>query len=438
MNSQFDSRTHGFKMRSRPREPQRPAGQAAAMQHTKQLARADETTGLNRSPREPSGRDLRALAWFIVVLPALLLNYFGQGALIISRPGTVDNPFFRMVDSWALYPLVLITTAATIIASQALISGSYSLTMQAVQLGYAPRMTLEHTSAKQRGQIYIRGINWTLMIACIGLVLGFRTSSNLAAAYGVAVTTTMVVTSLLFFVLARDNWRWRLPVVVFLGGSFLLIDLVFWGSNLLKILHGGWFPLLIGGLVFTLLTTWKRGRQILAERMSERILPQHLFIESLQASPPVRVPGTAVYMSSDVRGTPPALLHNLKHNKVLHDHVIFLSVVTEEVPLIAAAQRSSVERMADGLYRVVLHYGFMEDVDVPDALAAIDHDGLEFAPMNTTYFLGRETLLATKQPGMAIWREKLFSLMSRNARNAASYFRLPPNRVVELGAQVEL
>ena len=379
------------------------------------------------------------LAWFAVVLPALLLNYFGQGALLIARPETAANPFFLMVPGWALLPVVALATTATVIASQALISGSYSLTMQAVQLGYSPRVDIQHTSALEKGQIYIPAINWILMIACIGLVLGFGSSSNLAAAYGVAVTTTMVVTSVLFYVVAREHWRWSLPVAIAVGGLFLAIDLAFWGANLLKIPHGGWFPLVVGVIVFTALTTWKQGRAILAARMKTRTLPMDEFQRMLLDHPPTRVPGTAVFMTSTQGGTPPALLHNLKHNKVLHQRVVFLSVITDEVPYVDAGKRSEVRRMHDGVAVITLHYGFMEDADVPAALAAIDDPAFRFAPMETSYFLGRETILATRGgKGMALWREKLFATMSNNARSAASFFRLPPNQVVELGAQVEL
>jgi KUP system potassium uptake protein len=385
------------------------------------------------------GRRPIRLAWFVVVLPALLLNYFGQGALVMRDPAAVENPFFLLAPTWALYPVVFIATAATVIASQALISGSYSLTMQAVQLGYSPRVAIDHTSAAERGQIYVPGINWLLMLSCIGLVLGFRSSSALAAAYGVAVTTTMVATSVLFYAVARERWRWSLPVAVLLGGSFLAIDLAFWGANLLKIPHGGWFPLLVGIVIFAIMTTWKKGRQILNERIFHRVLPRELFLKSITSNPPIRVPGVAVYMYNNPRGTPPALLHNLKHNKVLHDQVVFLSVHTDEVPYVKLEERVMVEPLADGFHQIVLHYGFMEDVDVPRALAGVQLDGLRFKPMETTYFLGRETLIPSKTVrGMAIWREKLFTVMSRNARPASSFFRLPPNRVVELGAQVEL
>jgi KUP system potassium uptake protein len=276
------------------------------------------------------------------------------------------------------------------------------------------------------------------MASCIALVLGFRTSSNLAAAYGVAVTTTMVVTTLLFYVVARERWRWSLPVVILVAGFFLIIDLAFWGANLLKIPSGGWFPLVVGAGVFTLLTTWKTGRRILSERLQTRTLPRAMFLREVAENPPTRVRGTAVFMYSNPEGTPPALLHNLKHNQVLHERVVFLSVLTEEVPYVGEGERIEIAPLGSGIFQVVLHVGFMENVDVPAVLATIRHDGLEFRPMTTSYFLGRETLIATRDPGMAIWRERLFAVMSRNARPASRYFCLPPNRVVELGAQIEL
>ena len=385
------------------------------------------------------GRRPIRLAWFVVVLPALLLNYFGQGALVINHPETVENPFFFMAPSWALYPVVIIATLATVIASQALISGAYSLTMQAVQFGYSPRVEIRHTSEKERGQIYIPVINWALMICCISLVIGFQSSTRLAAAYGVAVTTTMVVTSILFYVVARERWKWSLPVSIAVGGLFLAIDAAFWGANLIKIPHGGWFPLVVGVVVFTLLTTWKKGRQILWSRMSDRTLPLDLFIRDVLAHPPARVRGTAVFMSSSPNGVPPALLHNLKHNRVLHDRLVFLSISTEEIPYVSTEDRVEMKQVAEGVYKVSLLYGFMEDVDVPAALAQTNHESFEFKPMETSYFLGRETLIpSNREGGMSVWREMLFSAMSRNARSAASFFRLPPNRVVELGAQVEL
>jgi KUP system potassium uptake protein len=297
---------------------------------------------------------------------------------------------------------------------------------------------IDHTSATERGQIYIPAVNWALMVCCIGLVLGFRTSTNLAAAYGVAVTTTMAITTLLFYFVARERWGWSTPVAAAVAGGFLIIDLAFWGANLLKIPHGGWFPLVIGAVVFTLLSTWKKGRQVLSTRMREQSLPRPLFLENMAKHPPHRVKGPAVFMFGDTQGTPPALLHNLKHNKVLHERVVFLATITQEVPSVRPEERAEVEPLGNGFWQVTLRYGFMEDADVPAALQALGHPELAFKPMETTYFLGRETLIATKRPGMAMWREHLFAAMARNARPATTFFRLPPNRVVELGAQVEL
>ncbi|HEV2130517.1 MAG TPA: potassium transporter Kup, partial [Longimicrobiaceae bacterium] len=378
------------------------------------------------------------LTWIGLVLPALLLNYFGQGALLIGNPDAAANPFYRMAPVWALYPLVVLATAATVIASQALISGAFSLTRQAVQLGYSPRLRIEHTSAREIGQIYIPAVNWGLMIACIALVLGFRTSSNLAAAYGLAVTATMTITTLLLFVVMRDRWRWSLPVAGLLAGFFLVIDLAFFGANLTKVLHGGWFPLVVGAVLFTLLTTWKRGRRILRMRMESHLLPLETFLKEISVRPPLRVPGTAVFLFGDPTGVPPALLHNLKHNKVLHERVLLLNVITEEVPQVPEDKRLEVESLGGGFHRVRIHYGFMQDPNIPQALEGTAAHGLMLKPMETTYFLGRETLIPTRQPGMARWREQLFAWMSRNSQNATAYFCLPPNRVVELGAQVEL
>jgi KUP system potassium uptake protein len=384
------------------------------------------------------GRRPIRLAWFAVALPALLLNYFGQGALLLRDPSAVANPFYRMAPGWALLPVVVIATAATVIASQALISGAFSLTLQAVQLGYSPRVQVDHTSARERGQIYIPSVNWALMVACIGLVVGFRSSTNLAAAYGVAVTTTMTITTVLFYFVARERWRWGAARAGAVAGGFLAIDLAFFAANLPKVPRGGWFPLVVGAVVFTLLTTWKKGRHVLAARMRESAVPRDAFLADIAARPPHRVPGTAVFMSGDAHGTPPALRHNLKHNKVLHERVVFLAVATEEVPAVPAAERAEVRPLGNGFWHVRLSYGFMEHADVPAALGAVAHDGLAFRPMETTFFLGRETLIATDRPGMAVWRERLFSVLSRNARPATAFFRLPPNRVVELGAQVEL
>lgn len=377
-------------------------------------------------------------AWYAVVLPALLLNYFGQGAMLIRNPAAVENPFYRMVPPWALYPVVVIGTLAAVIASQALITGAFSLTMQAVQLGYMPRLRIDHTSSRERGQIYIPSVNWMLMIACIGLTLGFRNSSNVAAAYGVAVTSTMVITTLLLCVVERERWKWPMWATLLFTGFFLIIDLGFWTANIVKIPHGGWFPLVIGAVVFIGLTTWKTGRMILAERLQHGTLPIELFLKDVGEHPPHRVPGTAVFMYGNPHGTPPALLHSLKHYRVLHEQTVFLSVVTEEVPHVQPEQRIEASILGHGFFRVTLRYGFMEDPRVPDDLALVRVDGLDLSPGKTTYFLGRETLIPSRNPGMAIWREQLFSVMSRNARTATSFFGLPPNRVVELGAQIEL
>jgi KUP system potassium uptake protein len=384
------------------------------------------------------GRKPIRTAWYWVVLPALLLNYFGQGALLIREPAAVENPFFRMVPEWALYPVVVIATMAAVIASQALITGAYSLTMQAVQLGYMPRVEIRHTSGRERGQIYIPSVNWLLMISCIGLTLGFQRSTNVAAAYGVAVTTTMVVTTLLLFTVERERWRWPLWATLLFTGFFLVVDLAFWGANIVKIPHGGWFPLVVGAILFALMATWKTGRAILAERLQRGTLPIDLFLEDVGGRTVQRVPGTAVFMYGNRSGTPPALLHSLKHYKVLHEKVVLLSVETQEVPHVPEAERVSLEELGHGFYRIVLAYGFMEDPCVPDALAAVRADGLELRPGQISYFLGRETLIPSKNPGMAPWREHLFAVMSRNARTATSFFGLPPNRVVELGAQIEI
>lgn len=384
------------------------------------------------------GREPIRRAWVWVVLPALLLNYYGQGAAIINSPAAVANPFFSTVPEWALIPMVILATMAAVIASQALISGAYSLTLQAVQLGYCPRVRIEHTSAREFGQIYIPAVNWTLMVVCIALVIGFGSSANLAAAYGVAVSTTMTIATILLAFVAREKWKWSWWAAGAFAAFFLSIDLMFWVSNLIKIPEGGWFPLLVGGIVFTLLTTWKSGRLVLRKRMTERSIPRAQFLENLAKRPPHRVPGTAVFMYSNVHETPPALLHNLKHNKVLHETVVFLAVGTDEVPAVPKSERVRIEHLGSTFWQVKLNYGFMEDVDIPFELKSIVHDSLHFKPLETTYFLGRETLIATRKGELALWREKLFALMSRNARPATSYFRLPPNRVVELGAQVEL
>jgi KUP system potassium uptake protein len=379
------------------------------------------------------------LAWFTVVLPGLLLNYFGQGAIVIADPSMIEHPFFLMAPRWALIPLVALTACATVIASQAVISGAFSLTRQAVQLGYLPRVNIDHTSEREIGQVYIAGINWLLMLAAIGLVLGFRTSGRLASAYGVAVTTDMVFTTILFAFVAyrRLGWPpWAAAGIIF---AFLGIDLAFWGANLPKIPTGGWFPLVIATILFTVMTTWRKGRAILWRMMKERTLPIDLFLKSVQRSPPTRVPGLAVFMHGDPEVAPPALLHNLKHNKVLHERVLLLSVRVRDVPHVPREERISVTDLGAGIKRAEVRYGFAQDVHIPAALARADARGeIEFKPMETTYFLGRERLIARETPPMRRWRARLFAALSRNAAGATDFFMLPPNRVVELGTQLEI
>jgi KUP system potassium uptake protein len=377
-------------------------------------------------------------AWFFVMLPALLLNYLGQGALLIGSPSAARNPFYQMAPGWALYPIVILATLATVIASQAVISGAFSLTRQAVLLGYCPRLLIEHTSPHQIGQIYIPVINWTLMLTCIGLVIGFRSSSNLAAAYGVAVTTTMVITTLLFYVVMRRRWKWRWAAAVMLCGILLIAEVSFFGANIIKIADGGWFPLLIAAIAFTLMSTWKTGRRILLKRLEAASIPIEKFLADIQARPLARIPGTAVFMFGKREGTPPTLLRNIKHNKVLHEQNIILNVQTDETPRVAKEDRIEVEELGQGFFRIVLHYGFMEDPDIPDALSSIDVPGLNLSLEQTSFFLSRERLFATPKPGMAIWREHIFIWLSRNARGATSFYRIPPGRVVELGEQIEL
>jgi KUP system potassium uptake protein len=378
------------------------------------------------------------VAWFALVLPALLLNYFGQGALLLSNPAATEQPFFLLAPSWALLPLVGLATAAAIIASQALISGAFSLTQQAIQLGYCPRLDIEHTSHAEIGQVYVPQVNWALMISTIVIVIGFGSSTALAAAYGIAVTLTMVITAVLLQVVATERWGWSPALAYLVTGIFLAIDLAFFGANALKIAHGGWLPLVIGGLLFTLMTTWKTGRQLVAARLTARALPIEDFLARIVQTQPARVPGTAVFMTAQPRGAPPALTHNLRYNKVLHNHVVTLMVTTQPVPHVPADQQITVRALGHGIFDVVIRYGFMEDPNVPEALVRAGAQGLPLDEADVTYFLGRETLIVTRTPGMAMWRERLFVLLARNAVRATSYFRLPPERVVELGVQVEI
>jgi len=378
------------------------------------------------------------LIWFYLVLPSLLLNYFGQGALLLSDPSHAVNPFYHLAPEWALIPLVLLATTAACIASQAVIAGAFSLTRQAVQLGYIPRVEIKHTSASEIGQIYVPGLNLALMLACIWLVIEFKTSSSLAAAYGIAVTATMLITTILFYFVAHDKWRWPKWAALSLCAVFLVIDMAFFGANIIKVADGGWFPLAVALIVFAIMTTWKRGRQILSARHAETEIPQVDFIAMIQENPPHRVPGTAVFMYRNAVGVPSALLHNLKHNRVLHQRVVFLTVMSGEIPHVPRDERIQAIDLGHGFWRVIIRYGFMQDPDVPAALQQLPPELLVIKPMETTYFLGRETIVATERPGMALWQERLFARMIRNERTATSFFKLPPNRVVELGEQIEI
>ena len=378
------------------------------------------------------------LAWFTVSFPCLLLNYFGQGALLLRDPATAVNPFYHLAPGWALYPLIALATAATIIASQAVISGAFSLTRQAVQLGYSPRLTIEHTSSREIGQIYVPAVNWGLMLLTCLLVLGFQTSSNVAGAYGVALSTLMLMTTLMFYVMSREVWRWSLPRAAGVSGLFLAVDVPFFAANALKIRYGGWVPLVIAGAIFLLMTTWQRGREILGKRMLEKTVALKMLLADLAAEPPLRVPGTAVFMSGTTDGTPPALVHNLTHNKVLHERVVFLTVVTQDVPHVPAAERVTVKAIGKGFYSVIARYGFMDDPDIEDVLAACQVKSLDIPIAGTTFFLGRETLVASDRPDMVRWREQLFAFMSRNALRATAFFKIPADQVFEVGAQVEL
>ena len=376
--------------------------------------------------------------WFRLVFPALVLNYLGQGALLLEDPAAVANPFYRLAPGWALYPLIGLATLASVIASQALISGAYSITMQAIQLGYLPRMEIRHTSSHERGQIYMPMVNTLLLLGCVALVLGFQTSSRLAAAYGIAVTLTMLVTTGLFFVVARRAWGWGAGKAGLVCAAFLAVELVFFGANALKILHGGWFPLVVAAAVFTVMMTWKLGRRLLGRQLADRMLPLENLLESVAHESVPRVPGTAVYMAGNPRGTPLALLHNLKHNRVLHQRVILLTVVTEEVPHTDAAQRVRVEPLPHGFFRVTAHYGFMEKPDMEELLEACRGQGLEMHLAQVTFFLSRETIVRSSRPALSAWRSNLFAYLARNAQTATAFFGLPANRVVELGMQVEL
>ncbi len=384
------------------------------------------------------GRRPIRIGWFSMVLPALLLNYFGQGALILAEPDAVENPFYRLAPEWAIIPMTILATMATVIASQALISGAFSLTMQAIQLDYTPRMQIRHTSEDQRGQIYLPTVNWALMVSCIALVVGFRNSSSLAAAYGVAVTMTMFITTILFYVVARDRWAWRKRKAAAVCLPFLFVDLAFLGANLVKIPDGGWLPLVVGAVVFILMTTWRTGRVLVGRRLRQGELPLKTFIDSVSREPVTRVNGTAVFMYSRPGSTPPALLANLFHNRILHENVVILSVQTVDIPRVPPAGREQVLDHGQGFFSVRLQFGFMEEPDVPIALGHVLSSKVSFDPQHTSYFLGKESIRPSPREGMAAWRERLFAIMHRNATGAATYFGLPYERTVELGRQVDI
>jgi KUP system potassium uptake protein len=383
------------------------------------------------------GRNPIKLSWLSVVMPSLMLCYLGQGALLMADPTAIRNPFFLLAPEELRLPLVVLATMATVIASQAVISGAFSVTRQAVQLGYLPRIRILHTSASTEGQIYIPFINWTLLVLVIMLVLGFETSSNLAAAYGISVTGTMFISTCMVGILILYVWRWNRWLAALFIGTFLIIDGAYFAANLTKIPEGGWFPLLIGLIAFTLLTTWARGRYLMNQRLTESAMPMEVFIKSASRAA-TRVPGTAVFMTSTATGVPHALLHNLKHNKVLHERILILTVVIDEIPFIDMEDRIEVIDLGENFYRMILRYGFMQQPDVPATLKIVENCGPQIRMMDTSFFLARQTLLPSERPGMAIWREKLFAWMLRNAESAMEFFKLPTNRVVELGSQVEI
>jgi KUP system potassium uptake protein len=378
------------------------------------------------------------LAWFAIVMPALLLNYFGQGAMLLEHPENVRNPFYEMAPEWALYPLIVLATLATVIASQALITAAFSVSKQAVQLGYLPRLRLLHTSVRDTGQIYVPFVNWALFGFVVFAVVIFGSSSALASAYGIAVTIDMTITTVMTFFVIRWAWKLPLPLCLLATGFFFAVDVVFFAANAVKVLEGGWFPLLIGGGMFLLMTTWKRGRRLMTDRMRDASIELEPFLQSIFISPPLRVPGTAVFLSAEQGTTPFALLHNLKHNKVLHEQNLFVTVMHHEVPWIGFGRRCELEPRGHDCWLVTLHFGFKNDPDVPEALKLLEGRGVQLDPMETSYFLSRDTVIPTFGGGMALWREKLFASMHRNAAAAADFLNLPTNRIVELGTKVEI
>lgn len=384
------------------------------------------------------GRKPIATAWFGMVLPALLINYLGQGALLLSNPDAIENPFYLLAPNWAIYPMLVLATAATVIASQAVISGAFSITLQAMQLGYSPRFEVHHTSESQMGQIYLPAINWLLLAAVIAAVIGFGSSSNIAAAYGIAVTGTMLITNLLAFVVARNDWKWSLWKVLPCVVPFVVIDLAFFSANSTKIADGGWFPLAFGAIVFIVLTTWKRGREVLHAKLGQDAILLEPFIQSLSLGGTTRVPGTAVFLTGRPEGVPRAMLHSLKHYKVLHERMVIVTIRIFDVPYVPEIDRVEVKPLGGDFWQVTVQYGFKDEPDLPEALTHCAHFGLEFDMMDTSFFLGRETLIPRIAKEMAYWRVLLFSTMFRNATSMTAFFHIPSNRVVELGSQVVL
>ncbi len=386
------------------------------------------------------GRRPIRTAWFGLVFPALALNYFGQGALLMSNPAAVSNPFYLMFPAWALYPMVGLATAATVIASQATISGAYSLTKQAIQLGFLPRMNIVHTSANEIGQIYLPGVNWILLAAVLAAVVGFGSSSALASAYGLSVTGTMLIDTFLTFFVIRFAWKYNLMLCLFATGFFIVVDIAFFSASVVKLGEGGWFPLLMASMVYTVMLTWRRGRQILVRRLQSSAIPLDAFRDSLFAYPPTRVPGTAIFMAADPGAVPHALLHNLSHNKVMHERVVFVTVTIHEVPWIPPEERVQVEAMGHDWFLIRMHFGFKDRPDVSEGLRLCAKHGLEFNLMETSFFLNRETLVpvANAEDGMALWRERMFAAMARNASSVTDYFNIPTNRVIELGTRIEI
>ncbi len=386
------------------------------------------------------GKDPIRLAWFSMVLPSLLLNYFGQGALLLSDPNplTRANPFFMLLPGWALYPMVILATAATVVASQALISGAFSLTLQTMQLGYAPRFTVVHTSEEESGQIYIPAVNWAVMVGCLGLVIGFGSSTKLAAAYGIAVTLTMIFTTLLFGAVARYRWKWPLAGVALFVIFFLIIEGAFFSANVIKIAHGGWFPLTVGAILYMLMLTWKKGREIIGKQLSNAAFPLQMLLDDLDNRDVHRVPGTAVFMTFNNDTAPPVLLHHLRHNQVLHERIVLLSVELVKIPYVQKSKHVTWKAVGHGFYRLTAYYGYMQKPNVADIFQSCKAVGLDLSVQKTSFYLGRETLLVTSKPGMFRWQKQIFTFLSRNAQPAKGYFAIPSNRAVEIGAQIEI